>query len=157
MTTVPVSARPATVVADRAPSTARKLGIVPGVTVNLLAPPPGWLIPDLPADVVVAELADGLGMGDGRDATRDDIVLAFFRSAADVESAIDRLAPMIFPDGALWVAWPRRAGGHRSDITDNVVRAAALTRGLVDNKVAAIDNDWSGLRVVWRTGQRRAR
>ena len=51
------------------------------------------------------------------------------------------------PIGAVWVAWPRRAGGHTSDITDNVVREYALPLGLVDVKVAAIDDDWSGLRL----------
>ena len=53
-------------------------------------------------------------------------------------------------DGALWLAWPRRAGGHRSDITDNEIRAVVLPLGLVDIKVAALDDDWSGLKVVWR-------
>ena len=53
------------------------------------------------------------------------------------------------------MAWPRRAGGHRSDITDNVVRQEALPIGLVDVKVAAIDDDWSGLRLVWRAVNRR--
>ena len=57
--------------------------------------------------------------------------------------------------GALWVAWPRRAAGHGSDITDTVIREYALPLGLVDVKVAAIDDDWSGLRVVWRTENRR--
>jgi hypothetical protein len=61
---------------------------------------------------------------------------------------------MIFPGGALWVAWPRRAGGHDSDITDREIRALALPLGLVDVKVAALDQDWSGLRLVWRTEHR---
>jgi hypothetical protein len=64
-------------------------------------------------------------------------------------------ATRIYPAGALWVAWPRRAAGHRSDITDNVVREHALPLGVVDVKVAAIDDDWSGLRLVWRTENRR--
>ena len=64
-------------------------------------------------------------------------------------------ARRIYPAGALWVAWPRRAAGHRSDITDAVIREHALPIGLVDVKVAAIDDDWSGLRVVWRTEHRR--
>ncbi|MEJ0014705.1 MAG: hypothetical protein WDN07_04015 [Actinomycetota bacterium] len=51
-------------------------------------------------------------------------------------------------------AWPRRAGSHRSDITDNLVRDVALPLGIVDVKVAAIDDDWSGLRFVWRVSNR---
>ncbi len=64
------------------------------------------------------------------------------------------LAGRIFPDGAVWAAWPRRAGGHTSDITENVVREHALAMGLVDVTVAAIDADWSGLRMVWRVVNR---
>ncbi len=60
----------------------------------------------------------------------------------------------MFPAGAIWALWPRRAAGHVSDITDNVVRSAALDIGLVDVKVAAVDTDWSGLRLVWRRGNR---
>ena len=54
----------------------------------------------------------------------------------------------------MWALWPRRAGGHDSDITDSVVRGYALDLGLVDVKVAAVDEDWSGLRLVWRTANR---
>ena len=61
----------------------------------------------------------------------------------------------IYPEGALWVAWPRRAAGHQSDLTDTVVRREGLALGVVDVKVAAIDEDWSGLRFVWRPPGRR--
>jgi hypothetical protein len=60
------------------------------------------------------------------------------------------LSLLITTNGSLWLAWPRRAGGHESDITDNLVREAALPLGLVDVKVAALDHDWSSLRLVWR-------
>ena len=60
----------------------------------------------------------------------------------------------IYPSGALWAAWPRRAGGHESDITDSVIRDWALELGVVDVKVAAIDADWSGMRLVWRLANR---
>lgn len=83
------------------------------------------------------------------------MVIAFFPDAAALTTAIAVLGRAVFPDGSLWVAWPRRAGGHRSDITDDVVRAAALPHGLVDVKVAALDDDWSGLKLVWRKELRR--
>ena len=54
----------------------------------------------------------------------------------------------------LWIAWPKRASGLATDITEDVVREVALPRGLVDNKVCAIDDTWSGLRVVWRRERR---
>ena len=58
------------------------------------------------------------------------------------------------PTSALWIAWPRRAGGHRSDITDSLVRETLLPIGVVDVKVAALDEDWSGLKFVWRKDRR---
>ena len=84
-----------------------------------------------------------------------DLIIAFFSSRAAIPGDLGGLARRIHPAGALWVAWPRRAGGHRSDITDTVIRSEALPLGLVDVKVAAIDDDWSGLRLVWRTENRR--
>ena len=63
-------------------------------------------------------------------------------------------APRIFPAGSRWVAWPRRAGGHQSDITENLLREHALPLGIVDTKVAAIDTDWSGLKFMWRRENR---
>ncbi len=61
---------------------------------------------------------------------------------------------MIFPDGGLWIAWPKRASGVETDLSDEAVREVALPLGLVDNKVCAIDETWSGLRVVWRRERR---
>jgi hypothetical protein len=83
------------------------------------------------------------------------VIIAFFTAADEIGGQLDDLARRIYPAGALWVAWPRRAGGHRSDITDTVIRRHALPIGLVDVKVAALDDDWSGLRLVWRTEHRR--
>ena len=67
---------------------------------------------------------------------------------------LSRVVPVLGPEDALWLAWPRKAAGHVSDLGDNVVRAAALQTGLVDIKVAAIGEDWSGLRFVWRRERR---
>jgi hypothetical protein len=123
---------------------AAKLGLRPGQRVRLHHPPPGW---DLTAP------PDGL-LDAGPDGPAD-LIIAFFSAAIEIAGELDALARRVYPAGALWVAWPRRAGGHRSDITDSVVRLQALPIGLVDVKVAAIDDDWSGLRLVWRAGNRR--
>ncbi len=84
-----------------------------------------------------------------------DVIISFFASADQIQRRLPSLVKRIFPDGSLWTAWPRRAAGHASDITDNIVREIALPLGIVDVKVAAIDDDWSGLRFVWRVSNRR--
>jgi hypothetical protein len=83
------------------------------------------------------------------------VVIAFHREAAELESRIETLGQAIHPDGMVWIAWPRKAGGHDSDITENGIRDVVLPLGLVDVKVAALDDDWSGLKVVWRLERRR--
>lgn len=127
--------------------TAKKLGVKEGSELVLSGAPDGWAIDDLPPLVTVRHVADH---GTFEAATSRSVVIAFFRAVAAYEAEIQRLASSIFPAGALWIAWPRRAAGHQSDISDNTIRASALPIGLVDNKVAAIDEDWSGLRIVWR-------
>ena len=126
-----------------AASQARKLGLKPGHRVALDEPPDGWQLREPP---------DGLRGPDPDGAA--DVIVAFFRAGAEIPDRLPALARRIFPAGALWAAWPRRAAGHHSDITDNLVREHALGLGLVDVKVAAIDDDWSGLRLVWRTRNR---
>jgi hypothetical protein len=122
---------------------ARKLGIKPEQRVGLDQPPPGWQLTDPPPGLTRA--------GAGEPA---DLIVAFFTTARGLAQRLPGLARCIHPDGALWVAWPRRAAGHHSDITDNVIREHALPLGVVDVKVAAIDDDWSGLRLVWRVANR---
>ena len=80
--------------------------------------------------------------------------MAFFVERAEFERRIGLLSTMIFPDGGLWVAWPKRASGLTTTMNEHVVREIALPLGLVDNKVCAIDDTWSGLRVVWRVDRR---
>jgi hypothetical protein len=126
-----------------AASQARKLGLKPGHRVALDEPPAGWQLREPPG---------GLRGPDPDGAA--DVIVAFFRAGAEIPDRLPALARRIFPAGALWAAWPRRAAGHHSDITDNVVREHALDLGLVDVKVAAIDEDWSALRLVWRARNR---
>jgi hypothetical protein len=118
----------------------RKLGIKPGMRFGLRHPPDGWRLSD-PPQLLDAETGPA------------DVLLWFVRSAAEL-TEIAPAAQRIFPDGALWIAWPRRAGGHDSDVTENGIRDAALPLGLVDVKVAAVDEDWSGLKIVWRRENR---
>jgi len=124
---------------------ARKLGLKSGLRFAAIAVPAGW---DLHEPPPLDAAAEGAGSA--------DVLLHFVRSAAEIPSAVESAAPRIFPAGALWVAWPRKAAGHVSDVTENAIRDAALARGLVDVKVAAIDEDWSGLKIVWRKELRKA-
>src|SRR5205085_1026072 len=78
----------------------------------------------------------------------------FVRGRDELER-IGLLAAALQPKSSLWVAWPRKAGGHVSDMTEQAIRDAALPLGLVDVKVAALDNDWSGLKLVWRVSKRK--
>ncbi|HEY5093387.1 MAG TPA: DUF3052 domain-containing protein [Acidimicrobiales bacterium] len=124
---------------------ATKLGVREGNRVLLLHASSGWVVDDLPANVSVARR---------RSASQSDVVIAFFTQLATLRRELTDLSQQITVSGSLWLAWPRRAGGHESDITDNHVRAAALPLGLVDVKVAALDADWSSLKFVWRKERR---
>ena len=86
-----------------------------------------------------------------------DVVIAFTTKRAVLARRIDAGSRAIFPDGSLWVAWPKKASKVPTDITEDVVRELALPIGLVDNKVCAISEVWSGLRLVWRKSERRPR
>jgi hypothetical protein len=78
------------------------------------------------------------------------VVVLFLTKRSDFERRITAAGRAIFPTGGLWIAWPKRASKVPTDMTEDVVRAVALPLGLVDNKVCAIDEVWSGLRIVWR-------
>lgn len=122
-----------------------KLGIKEGATVALLNARPG-VVTGLPAGVVVRNQARGSA----------DVVVEFVTKRSKLEQRIGMLERMIFPSGGLWIAWPKRASGIETDVTDHAVRELALPRGLVDNKVCAIDETWTGLRLVWRRELREA-
>lgn len=118
---------------------AAKLGLATGVRVALDGAPATWALSEPPP-----------GLEWVNDDEPADVLIAFIRQAAELPGRLPSLGRRIFPAGMLWIAWPRRAGGHASDLTDEVVRRAVLPTGLVDTKVAALDDDWSSLRFVWR-------
>ncbi len=122
---------------------ATKLGIKAGSTLALIGAPEGWRC-DLPPGVALKRQARG----------HADVVLAFFTRRAMLDRRVDDLGALIFPSGGLWVAWPKKASGTATDLSDGAVREAALSRGLVDNKVCAVDETWSALRLVWRREHR---
>ena len=127
---------------------AKKLGVKQGSRLVVLHASTDWTIDDLPEGVTLSRRKSAMPV---------EVVVAFFSKLATLQDELVDLSRLITVNGSLWLAWPRRAGGHHSDITDNHVRAAALPLGLVDVKVAALDDDWSGLKLVWRMERRAER
>jgi hypothetical protein len=125
---------------------AKKLGIGPGAHVAIIDEPDGFrdLLAPVPDDVTFTTNLRG----------KADVVVFFTTSRAAFQRRIDSLGRTIFPAGGLWIAWPKRASKVPTDMTEDVVREVALPLGLVDNKVCAISEVWSGLRIVWRKERR---
>ena len=122
----------------------RKLGYADGLAATLIAPPDGYLtLLALPPGLSVTWLA-----ADGRG--RVGFVHLFTRSRADLAAALRSLRRRLEPAGTLWVSWPKKASGVPTDVTEDVIRALALPLGLVDVKVCAVDQVWSGLKLVVR-------
>jgi hypothetical protein len=86
-----------------------------------------------------------------------DIVVAFHQRHSGLVTNWPSLVAAVVPDGAIWIAWPKKASGVDTDITDSVARDAMLRRGWVDNKVCAIDDTWTALRFVVRKAERKKR
>ena len=115
---------------------AKKLGIKPGSTILLDGAPENY--PSKGATVARA-LSD-----------RVDIVHVFTRSAGDLSSKLRRFRHRIRPDATVWVSWPKKSSKVPTDITEDVIREVALPLGFVDVKVCAVDEVWSGLKLVIR-------
>jgi hypothetical protein len=123
-----------------------KLGIKEGSTVAFGGAPPEFA-------AALGELPDALTVK-RRLVGPLDVAVAFFTRRAELERRLAALGRAIHPDGGLWIAWPKRSSGVATDLTEDVVRELALAGGLVDNKVCAIDETWSGLRLVYRLRDR---
>jgi hypothetical protein len=119
---------------------ARKLGIKAGDRLLLLGAPEGFEIPDLPDGVRAAARLGG----------KADVILSFHTELSDLERRMPKLREHMEPACRLWIGWPKRASRMQTDVTENLVRDIALANRLVDNKVAALDETWSGLQLVIR-------
>lgn len=125
----------------------KKLGIKAGNTILLLNAPPGFYntLGDMPENV---KSSNQPGKGP------NDVILFFTRSRRQFEMELPRLRRFMAPACGLWICWPKQASKVATDITEDVVRSVALPAGLVDNKVCAVDDTWSGLRLVIRVENR---
>jgi hypothetical protein len=122
----------------------KKLGIKPGHRVLLLSAPEPFELGELPDGVTVGRAARG----------KADVIVSFHTTRADLARRMPTLRRAMEPAAGLWIAWPKRASKVPTDLTEDVVRALALANVLVDNKVAALDEKWSGLRLVIRLRDR---
>jgi hypothetical protein len=124
----------------------KKLGIKAGARVALVAAPDGFdeTLGSLPDGVQIRRQARG----------KADVIVFFVTRAADLSRRFVTLARSLEPDGGLWVAWPKKSAGVATDVVFEVVQRVGLDAGLVDNKVCAIDETWSGLRFVYRLADR---
>lgn len=126
----------------------KKLGIKPGHRVAFLHAPDTFAdaLGELPADITVSTSLAGK--------QPVDVVVAFNTSLAGVERDVAKTLPRLASAGGLWIAWPKKSSGVPTDCTENPIREIGLLAGLVDNKVCAIDDTWSGLRFVIRVKDR---
>ena len=136
----------------------KKLGIKPGARLGLCQPPARF-------DQTLGELPQGVTagpVGRGRAGARFDVIICFARSSRDLARDLPPLPGRLDPAGGLWIAWPKKAKTKSAaktsrlatDLTEAEVRARGLATGLVDDKVCAIDDTWSGLRFVVRLADR---
>jgi hypothetical protein len=116
---------------------ARKLGFKEGMRVVYVNSPAGFAV-------------DGIEDVRSRLAKQTDLVVCFVMARRELARRLPALRRAVEPDGMLWIAWPKRASGVPTDMTEDAVREIALPTGLVDTKVCAIDEVWSGLRLVVR-------
>jgi hypothetical protein len=120
----------------------QKLGIKEAHQVAVIGAPRGFALGSLPMGVTLRQRLAGK--------TLLDVLVVFVTRRADLVARIAACRPRMQQAGGLWIAWPKRASGVATDITEDTVREVALPTGLVDNKVCAIDETWSGLRLVIR-------
>jgi hypothetical protein len=120
----------------------KKLGVKEGARVAWLGAPSQF-------DELLGELPDGVRVG-RRLGRGLDVLVQFATSRAELRERLPKLYEAVFPAGAAWVSWPKKASGVATDITEDTIREDALPLGLVDVKVCAVDETWSGLKLVVR-------
>jgi hypothetical protein len=127
----------------------RKLGIKPGFNVLIIAPPRHYraLLEPLPVGVRLRRSGAG----------PFDMIHVFSTRVRELEPELRRLEAMMPDQGMIWVSWPKRSSGVSTDLDENTVRELALKARLVDVKVCAVDETWSGLKLVRRLKDRGAR
>lgn len=125
---------------------ARKLGIKPGGRVCAIDAPPGYgaLLAPLPESVKFVARPDA----------ETDLAHLFVTSRSELGSQLSALRHLLSPEAVLWVSWPKQAAGRVTDVTEGTIRSLALPLGFIDVKVCAVNDIWSGLKLVVRKALR---
>jgi hypothetical protein len=121
---------------------AKKLGYKPGFRVCVVNAPPNYR-------KLLAPLPEGLAFG-ARPGKSTQVVHLFTKSKAELEKALLSYLKVLGTDATIWISWPKKSSKVPTDITEDAIRAVALPMGLVDVKVCAVDETWSGLKLVLR-------
>jgi hypothetical protein len=124
----------------------KKLGFKPGMRVAFRGAPANYrkLLGPLPDDITIATRLNG----------EFALIHSFVTTRAALVKEVVAALKVLAKDGALWVSWPKKASGVATDVTEDVIRAVALPTGLVDVKVCAVDETWSGLKLTLRLKNR---
>ncbi|MGH7245057.1 MAG: DUF3052 domain-containing protein [Phycisphaerales bacterium] len=127
---------------------AQKLGIKPGHAIGFWSEPKGFVktLDGLPDDVTISSVSQGK--------SPLDVLVVFVKSQKELERRLAAARKRMNPAAGLWISWPKKTSGIKTDVTENIIRDLALATDLVDNKVCAIDETWSGLRLVIRLKHR---
>lgn len=123
-----------------------KLGIKPGTKVAAIGPPANYreLLGRLPAGATIGSKV----------APNAPFIHVFATSRRDLAAKVASYRKVLAPDGTLWVSWPKKSSGVSTDVTEDAIREVALPLGFVDVKVCAVDETWSGLKLVVRLSER---
>ncbi|MBA4180182.1 MAG: DUF3052 domain-containing protein [Anaerolinea sp.] len=124
----------------------KKLGLKEGSRLALAGAHDGFM-------ETLGGLPDGVALT-AADAGAIDVIVCFVTAAEELSARFAELKPRLAYSGGLWIAWPKRSSGTATTLNENLVRDMGLAAGLVDNKVCAIDEQWSGLRFVYRLADR---
>jgi hypothetical protein len=137
-------------------SLAEKLGIKPGSVVQAVAPPDNYaaLLEPLPPDVVIEQHLDAQALQQQLTGGKAAFVHCFVTARPQLSQAAPLLAAAVAPDGMLWLSWPKLAAAKKlglpGDLSEGTLRELLLPTGLVDVKVCAVSDIWSGLKFLWR-------
>jgi hypothetical protein len=129
----------------------RKLGIKAGQSVLVVNAPKNFLAQEL------QPLPENVRLTPAQQGKELDFIMLFVDSAKTLQKELPKLKQKLAPDGILWVSWPKKSSGVATDLSFDIVQRTGLKIGLVDVKICAVNEIWSGLKFVYRLNDRSSR